>query len=185
MQRGTAELEMSGVLPNDLLNNTYEQSTDGGISRIDRIYDDLASKERTIRDKQLKSCGAITMLITGVMLFAGLSSLKLTLVYYQVVKYVTNNKNLQLPFSYNNLEVELHQLSNGVKLVFINDPQSTEDAFSVNIPVGYFDEGELSPQGISATLATALTKFESKSDTLTFNRTVVREAQSTTWSGQT
>ena len=110
MQRGTAELEMSGVLPNDLLNNTYEQSIDGGTSQIDRIYDDLATKERVMRDRQLKSCGAITMLITGVMLFAGLSSLVLIEVYYQVVKYVTINKNLQLPFSYNNLEVEFHQL---------------------------------------------------------------------------
>ncbi len=103
--------------------------------------------------------------------------------YFQVVRYITLNKNLQLPLSYNSLDIQIHPLANGAKLIFIHDPFSREDAYAVNVPTGYFNEDVSSPAGISNMVSLGMMRLENKDDTSTYNRTVLHEAQSTTWSG--
>lgn len=87
--------------------------------------------------------------------------------------------------SYSNLEVEIRKLKNGAQLIFINDPFALDDSYALSIPFGYFNEKAQSPEGISNLLALSLSKIENKADTATFNRTVLREPQATTWSGLT
>jgi hypothetical protein len=68
-------LDASSIGGNDLLNNTYEQSLEVGSSKLSRINDDVMNRQRLMRSRQLKSCGAITMIVTAAIILAALGNL--------------------------------------------------------------------------------------------------------------
>ncbi len=68
-------LDASSIGGNDLLNNTYEQSLEVGTSNLGRVNDDVLKRQQLMRLRQLKSCGAITMIVTAAIVFAALGSL--------------------------------------------------------------------------------------------------------------
>ena len=68
-------LDASSIGGNDLLNNTYEQSLEVNASKMGRVSDDVLARQRLMRSLQLKSCGAITMIVTAAIIFAALGSL--------------------------------------------------------------------------------------------------------------
>jgi hypothetical protein len=69
-------LDASSIGGNDLLNNTYEQSLEVGTSKLSRINDDVLWRQQVMRTRQLRSCGAITMIVAAAIVFAALGSLR-------------------------------------------------------------------------------------------------------------
>lgn len=134
-------------------------------------------KERKMREKQLRTCGAITMLVTAALIFSAL-------VYYQVVSYLTREDRMLLPESYRRIakHVEGRYLGGGVHVVHIGDAYSKDDSFSLNVPVGHFNEIEGSyAVGISGLIATGLQTLERADNNYEFNQTLSKEPQATTW----
>lgn len=90
-----------------------------------------------------------------------------------------------LPLSYSVIadKIMTKQLANGVHMIFIDDPYSKDDAFALNLPVGYFNEksGDYSP-GMAHLMSTGLLNYQRSTNSFQFNRTRLHEAQATTWS---
>lgn len=124
------------------------------------------------------------MVIIVAMVISALGRLGVMAVYYQIVKYLTKGDNLLLPLSYGVLAegISTRVLNNGVRVVYIDDPYADDDAFSFNLPVGYFNErdGDF-PLGLSYLVANSLLNFQNEISKFEYNRSVVQEGESSTW----